>query len=89
MSTIEHYLLDLIHVQNGRTALYIASGKGHDQIVELLLKREAGVNHQTKVRPLLLVCVLLHEEWDFKVKNTRLSYMHNMNKAMIMCLQTD
>ena len=46
-----------LHVQGGQTALYIASKKGYDQIVELLLRREADVNHQTKVRPLMLVCV--------------------------------
>ena len=52
-----------LHVQDGQTALYIASENGHDQIVELL-KKEADVNHQTKVRQLLLlVHVLLHEEW--------------------------
>ena len=53
----------LIHVQNGQTALYIASGNGHDQIVELLLKKEADVNHQTKVRPLMLASVFLHEDF--------------------------
>ena len=52
-----------LHEQDGHTALFIASRNGHDQIVELLLKREADVNHQTKVRLLVLVCVLLHEEW--------------------------
>ena len=46
-----------LHVQNGQTALFIASWKGHDQIVELLLRREANVNHQIKVRLLMLVCV--------------------------------
>ena len=40
----------LLHVQDGQTALYIACKKGYDQIVELLLRREADVNHQTKVR---------------------------------------
>ena len=44
-----------LHVQDGLTALYIASYFGHDQIVELLLRREANVNHQTKVRRLMLV----------------------------------
>ena len=43
-------------VQNGQTALYVASYKGHDKIVELLLRREADVNHQIKVK---LLCVLL------------------------------
>ena len=52
-----------LHVQDGLTALYLASRNGHDQIVELLLKKEADVNHQTKVSLLMLVCVILHEEW--------------------------
>lgn len=39
-----------LHVQEGNTALYGASWKGHDQIVEMLLRREADVNHQKKVR---------------------------------------
>ena len=47
-----------LHVQDGQTALYIASDKGHDQIVELLIRREADVNHLTKVRLLMLsACV--------------------------------
>ena len=41
-----------LHVQDGQTALFIASYNGHDQIVELLLRREANVDHQTEVRPL-------------------------------------
>ena len=53
----------LLHVQDGETELFIASRNGHDQIVELLLKKEADVNHQTKVRFLVLVCVFFHEEW--------------------------
>ena len=49
-----------LHVQDGQTALYIACKEGNDQIVELLLKKEADINHQTKVRLLILVGVLLH-----------------------------
>ena len=56
----------LFHVQDGLTALFIASRNGHDQIVELLLKKEVDLNHQTKVRPLMLVCVFLHEECLFQ-----------------------
>ena len=52
-----------LHVQDGRTAIFVASWNGHDQIVELLLKKEVDVNHQEKVRPLMLVCVFLQEEW--------------------------
>ena len=37
-------------VQDGLTAVYVASYKGHDQILELLLRRKADVNLQTKVR---------------------------------------
>ena len=54
-----------LHVQTGRTALFIASDKDHVQIVELLLKKEAEVNHQEKVRPLMLVCVFLNEKLFF------------------------
>ena len=47
-----------LHVKDGQTALSIACKEGHDQIVELLLRREADVNHQTKVRLLRLsACV--------------------------------
>ena len=48
-----------LYVQDSQTPLYIASKKGHDQIVELLLRRKADVNHQKKVRFLMLsVCFL-------------------------------
>ena len=74
-------------LQTGLTALYIASWKGHDQIVEFLLKRETNVNHQEKVRLLLLECVFLHEKWvPFNVKNTWLDDMHTMNKVSIVSL---
>ena len=58
------------HVQTGQTELYIASWKGHDQIVELLLKKEVDVNHQKKVRPLMLVCVFLNEKCFFLMSRT-------------------
>lgn len=38
-----------LHVQDGQTALYIASNNGHGEIVKLLLKREADLDHETKV----------------------------------------
>ena len=46
-----------LHEQDhGETPLFIASRNGHDQIVELL-KKEADVSHQKKVRLLMLsVC---------------------------------
>jgi len=47
-----------IHVQDGQTALYVASSNGHDRIVEELLKRQVDVNHQMKVG-ILLLCVFL------------------------------
>jgi len=36
----------------------MASKKGHDRIVEELLKREVDVNHQAKVR-ILMLCMFL------------------------------
>ena len=47
------FLVLSLHVQNGRTALYIASRKGHDQIVEELLSRGADMNRQKKVSILM------------------------------------
>jgi len=47
-----------IHVQDGQTVLYVASWNGHDRIVEELLKRQVDLNHQTKVRSLLLYMFL-------------------------------
>ena len=78
-----------LHVQDGQTALYIASSKGHDQIVELLLRREADVNHQTKVRLLMLVCVhvcapsLVHSIlYCLFMRSDFQEYMHNHGKVI-------
>jgi len=55
-----------IHVQDGETALCMASSNGHERIIEELLNREADVNHQDKVRSLMLwvlsntICVVCH-----------------------------
>ena len=43
-----------LYVQDGQTALFIASKGGRDPIVELLLRRDANVNYQNKVRHLML-----------------------------------
>ena len=53
----------LVHVQDGQTALFVSSYKGHDQIVELLLRREADVNYHTKVRLLILFFFLCFFLW--------------------------
>ena len=39
-----------MHVQDGQTALFLASRNGHAQVAKLLLRREADVSHHTKVR---------------------------------------
>ena len=39
-----------LYTQKGRTPLGTASWDGHDEIVQLLLRRKADVNHQTMVR---------------------------------------
>ena len=50
VSTMYKLVQLILPVQDGHTALYFASDNGHEQVVELLLRREADVNHQTKVR---------------------------------------
>ena len=40
--------INYIHTENGGTALMLASQNGHYQVVELLLKKHAHVNHQTQ-----------------------------------------
>ena len=60
--------------------MYTASGFGRDQIVELLLRREANVNHQSKVRLLMLVCVC---SFMRSVVNAIAGNVNNMNKIII------
>ena len=43
----EHVLI--IHVQDGRTALFIAGGKGHMEVMQLLLQKHADVSISTTV----------------------------------------
>ena len=40
----------LIHVQDGETPLYIASGNGHGVVVKLLLEQHADVSISKTVR---------------------------------------
>ena len=39
-----------VYVQDGNTALILASLKGHTSIVEMLLIKRADINHKNKVR---------------------------------------
>ena len=47
-----------MHTQDGIFPLYVASDKGHDEIVEMLLQAGARVDLQTKVedRSTLFIC---------------------------------
>ena len=42
--------MHIVVTQDGRSALYMASVKGHVEVVQLLLQHNADVNIQDKVR---------------------------------------
>ena len=69
-----------LYVQDGETALYNASSNGQGQIVEFLLRREANVNHQTRVSLFVLVCMcsFTRSVIFFNVKYTCI-YNHEMS----------
>lgn len=46
--SILHVLI--IHVQDGRTALYIASWKGHVKVVQFLLQKDVDVSNYEMVQ---------------------------------------
>ena len=53
MSTSDNLLLISIHIQDGATALKVATDKGHSEIVSVLVKAHANVNLPNKVIHLL------------------------------------
>ena len=38
-----------MHIQDGRTSLFMASQNGHQDVVQLLIKHDADVNHAMEV----------------------------------------
>lgn len=59
---------------NGATALWCAAGSGHLNIIKLLLKHNANVNHQTKTysTPLRAAC------FDGKYFSTQIFFINKM-----------
>ena len=51
---------NVLHVQDGRTALYMASFNGHEATVEYLLQQQADVNICRKVQCTTLHLLTLH-----------------------------
>ena len=47
-----------MHIQDGWTSLMSASDNGHQDVVQLLIKHDADVNHATKVHVCMYVCLL-------------------------------
>lgn len=58
-------------LQNHATALISASAGGHTEIVQLLLKAEANVNHQGKVYFVLFLCIvcIVLSNWTYACLN--------------------
>ena len=60
MHIIHHYSHNIMCMQDGHCPLHIASQKGHDRIVEMLLQAGATVDLQNKVEDCyyLFICHL-------------------------------
>ena len=53
LSCIVVLFLNVLHLQDGATPLYISCEKGHFPVIERLIAAKADVNLQTKVQPIL------------------------------------
>ena len=49
-----------MYVQDGSTALYIASGKGHVSVVQLLLQKHADIRISETVKCSIFIIMLSH-----------------------------
>ena len=54
-SRTQHHTHTTMYIQNGHYPLYIASQKGHDKTVEILLQAGATVDLQAKVESYYLL----------------------------------
>ena len=61
-------LFNIVLVQNGLSPLYMASDKGHTEVVDILLKSGADPKLTTKVWGLEWLLHLLHQgcQWRYK-----------------------